>query len=207
MVQTGSGRGPRVLGITGPIGCGKTTVGDILLELGALERIDADREVHALMQPGTEVTREIARRFGEAVIAPDGSVDRARLGGIVFADPERLRELESITHPAVRRSIRGRLQDYADEDGVVVVDAVKLLQSDLLPFVEAVWVVQCSQQVQLERLRMIRGMSREAALDRVRAQPDFRHERVTAVLENSGSLQELRERVQQAWQVFKNGVL
>src|SRR5947209_282339 len=100
MAADSARRAPRNLGITGPIGCGKTTVGDILLELGALERIDADAVVHELERSGTEVTHAVARAFGEDLLGPDGSVDRARLGAIVFRDANELRRLEAIVHPA-----------------------------------------------------------------------------------------------------------
>lgn len=204
MAQGDRERAPRVLGLTGPIGCGKTTVGDMLLELGALDRIDADVEVHALMQPGTEVTREISSEFGQDVLAPDGGVDRSRLGRIVFSQPDKLRALEGITHPAVRRSIRRRLETYRGYRGIVVVDAVKLLQSDLLPLTHAVWVVRCDAEEQLRRLRAMRGMTDDDALNRVRAQPSFGHQRVTTVIDNSGSREDLRRLVDAAWERLRS---
>src|SRR5947209_2132832 len=100
---------PRTLGITGPIGCGKTTVGDMLLELGALERIDADRVVHGLMAPNSVTTKRVRETFGDGVMASDGSVDRSALASVVFSKPDRLRALEAIVHPAVREAIRSRI--------------------------------------------------------------------------------------------------
>jgi dephospho-CoA kinase len=190
---------PFILGLTGPIGCGKTTVGDILLELGALERIDADRVVHQLMGPGTPLSTEIARTFGADVVRPDGSVDRTALGQLVFRDRTKLRQLESLTHPMVRRVIRQRVEAYAGQTGVVVVDAVKLLQSDLLPLMDTVWVVQCGQETQMQRLTERRKMSAEDATARLRAQPSFEHEAVSQVIQNNGSLMRLRENVSEAW--------
>jgi len=190
---------PFLLGLTGPIACGKTTVGDILLELGALERIDADRVVHTLMEPGTPTTGAIRGEFGDEILRPDGSVDRGRLGRLVFADAEALRRLEGIVHPAVRHSIRERLPQFEGRPGVLVVDAVKLLQSELLELCDGVWVVQCSAAAQLRRLTEIRHMTAEEAQGRLAAQPSFSSPRVTAVIENSGSMDELRQRVEEEW--------
>ena len=189
--------GRHVLGLTGPIACGKTTVGDMLLDLGAAVRIDADTVVHDLMRPGTETTACIAERFGD-VIDARGAVDRAALGRAVFADRAALRDLEAITHPEVRREIRRRLDEYAH--GVVIVDAVKLLQSELLPLCDAVWVVACDADVELERLMHRNSLGEEDASRRIAAAPNFEHPRVDVRIENSGSLEELRRDVCSAWE-------
>jgi dephospho-CoA kinase len=174
-------------------------VGDILLELGALDRIDADTVVHELMGPGSEVTAQVAEAFGPGTVTPDGSVDRQALGLIVFADHSALRRLESITHPAVRREIRRRIDTQEDPDGVVVVDAVKLLQSDLLPLVDTVWVVACDGAEEMRRLTEERKMSPDDAAARLRAQPRFDHPVVSRVIENNQSLMMLRHNVTEAW--------
>ncbi|MDQ2744615.1 MAG: dephospho-CoA kinase [Chloroflexota bacterium] len=202
MAGNSSLRSPRVLGLTGPIACGKTTVGDLLVRLGALARIDADTVVHQLMVGNTPVTAAIQDRFGPKVITVDGSVDRGRLGDVVFGDSSALRDLEAIVHPEVRAEIRQRVQSYAGQDGVVVVDAVKLLQSDLLPLCEAVWVVQCARQVEMGRLVEIRGLAADAAQRRLDAQPVFDNPAVTWVIENSGSFAELESQVRAAWEGF-----
>jgi dephospho-CoA kinase len=196
---------PRVLGLTGPIGSGKTTVGDILGELGALDRIDADKVVHQLMASDTETTRKVGKTFGSGVISADGSVDRPKLGTIVFNDHAELRKLESIVHPAVARLIRERIESKRGREGIVVVDAVRLLQSDLLALVHDIWVVRCSSRVALRRLTVMRGLSAQAAQARLSAQPRFDHPRVTRVIENSGSLDELREQVKTAWSELIHG--
>lgn len=190
---------PLILGLTGPIGCGKTTVGDILLDLGALERIDADQVVHELTGPDSEVTAQVAEVFGPSAIAPGGAVDRQALGRMVFGDPDKLRRLESITHPAVRREIRRRIEALEGSKGVVVVDAVKLLQSDLLPLTDAVWVVTCAPDEEMRRLTERRQMTPEDAAARVRAQPSFDHPRVSRVIENNQSLMKLRHNVTEGW--------
>jgi len=192
----------RILGLTGPIACGKSTVGSLLLRLGALSRIDADAVVHELMVANTLSTAAIQERFGPNVIAEDGSVDRGQLGNFVFGDPAAMRDLEAIVHPEVRAEIRRRVQGYANQDGVVVVDAVKLLQSDLLPLCEAVWVIKCSREVEMARLADIRGLSLDAAQHRIDAQPDFDSPAVTSVIDNSGSLPELESQVHAAWEAL-----
>lgn len=199
MAERDAGQGPYILGLTGPIACGKTTVGDLLLELGAIERIDADRVVHGLMTAGTPVTREIAEAFGTGVLATDGSVDRARLGEIVFANPTALRRLEAIVHPGVRREIQRMLAGLRGRQGVVVLDAVRLLQSELLPLCQSVWVVRCDPAEQRRRLTENRGMTESQAESRRAAQPSFESSAVTYVIDNSGSLEDLCRQVEGGW--------
>ena len=202
MGRVSEGRTPRVLGITGPIGCGKTTVGDILLTLGARERIDDDRIVHKLLAPGTSVTVEVAQAFGPDVLLHDGSIDRAALAGVVFANRAMLRRLEAIVHPAVRETVRQQL-DEIDDRGVVVLDAIRLLQSELLELCEAVWVVTCDPGAQMERLTGPRGMTADEAEKRREAMPFFEHPRVTRVIVNSGSRDDLENQVRLAWTAFQ----
>jgi len=178
----------------------------MLCELGAIERIDADRVVHTLMRPGTETTRLIAERFGAEVLATDGAVDRNRLAEIVFHDDSALRDLERIVHPAVRQAIRARLEELRGRTGIVVIDAVRLLQSELLQLADAVWLVRCPRDKQVQRLVQLRGMSAEAAAARIAAQPDFDHARVSRVIWNGGSLDELHAQVEHAWQDLQSSV-
>jgi dephospho-CoA kinase len=196
---------PRILGLTGPIACGKSTIGTILLELGALDRIDADEVVHELMAAGTETTRQVEREFGAEVIAPTGAVDRAALGARVFADQEALRRLEQIVHPAVRLAIRRKISGFAGQTGVVVLDAVKLLQSDLANLCSTIWVVNCTPGEELRRLREDRGMSMQAATDRIAAQPDFDDSRVSHAIDNSGRLEQTKAEVRRLWNEFTVG--
>lgn len=204
-MATAHAAGPRVLGLTGPIACGKTTAGNILLDLGAIERLDADRVVHELLQADSPTTWQVAQEFGPEVIRPDGAVDRKGLAQIVFADHTALRRLEAIVHPAVRQAIRARIAELSGRRGVVVVDAVRLLQSDLLPLCDAVWVVRCDATAQLHRLLRNRGMSESEAQGRLSAQPPFEHQRVTTVIENTGSRQDLRRQVEEAYQALLQG--
>ena len=204
MASDGAQTQPRIIGLTGPIGCGKTTVGDLLLEIGARERIDADRVVHGLLGPHTRVTAAVASRFGRAILDPEGGVDRLKLASIVFSDDAALRDLEAITHPAVRDEIRTRLDAWRGTDEVIVLDAIKLLQSDLLPLCEVVWLVECEPAQQMDRLVSDRGMTEGAARARIAAQPSFDHGAVTAIIANSGTLAQLRDKVVAAWTAYRD---
>lgn len=189
---------PRVLGLTGGIATGKSTVGDILLRLGAVERIDADHVVHELLAHDARVQGRIRERFGESVFA-EGDVDRAKLGAAVFGDADALRDLEAILHPAVGKAARDRLAALSGTHGVVIYDAVKLLQSELLPRCNAVWVVTCEPNVQRLRLQHDRGMTPETVENRLAAQPQFHHDRVTAKIDNSGTREDLERQVTDHW--------
>jgi dephospho-CoA kinase len=188
-----------IIGITGTIASGKSTVDAMLLTMGATEVIDADRTVHQLLRDDREVRAALLEAFGPTVFAADGLVDRAALGAIVFADPHALRTLEGITHPAVRKAIRARLA-MLPEDALAVVDAVKLLEGDLGGLADRVWWITARPEQQLERLTVGRGLSREAAMARLSAQPrleQFR-DRVHVVIDNSGDLAHTRMQVESA---------
>src|SRR6266849_10937109 len=118
---------PRIIGITGNIACGKSTVGRMLLELGVEKYIDADAVVHRLYEPGQPIARKVGAAFGESVLAADGGVDRGALGELVFRDREAMQRLEAIVHPAVPEAMRRELEGVSVA-GVAVIDAVKLLE-------------------------------------------------------------------------------
>lgn len=199
MDQGGSHQTPFVLGLTGPIACGKTTVGDVLLRLGAHARIDADGVVHELLGSNTDTARAVRARFGDDLRDSSGGIDRRRLADLVFGDPHALATLESIVHPAVDTCIRSRLAALSGSRGVVVIDAVKLLQSNLLQMCQDVWVVRCDPGPQLRRLTETRHMSEQEARARLSAQPSFDHPAVSRVIDNSASLDQLRRQIELAW--------
>lgn len=188
----------KVVGLTGNIGCGKTVVAGMLRRLGA-EFIDADLVVHELLRPGTPVTAAVARHFGAGILRPDGAVDRQALARIVFADPKALRALERIVHPAVLREIDARMR--RSQAPVVVLEAIKLIESGLYLRCDQVWVVTCTEEQQIERLLSARGMLREEALQRIRAQPPQAEKvaRADVVIDNSGSLAQTARQVKEAW--------
>ncbi len=165
------GRALRI-GLTGPIGCGKTTVAGWLAARGA-QVVDADGLAHRATAPGEPALEAVIARFGEAFRRPDGSLDRAALGRLVFSDPSALGDLEAIVHPAVRRLIVAALAQ-AEEAGApaVVLEAIKLVESGLAAVCDEVWVVTCRPQDQRERLRS-RGWPVGDAEQRIAAQGDL----------------------------------
>jgi dephospho-CoA kinase len=174
--------------------------------LGALEVIDADEVTHALMGPETPLSIDIAREFGSGMLAPDSSVDRQRLGRLVFDSPEALRKLEALVHPAVRQYVDRKLEDTEGEvaAGVVTVEAIRLLDSPLLSRMQGVWFVDSSLSKQFSRLTDLRGYSTEEAKKRIAAQPAFDRSLVTEVIRNDDTLDHLREAVSAAWLRFRD---
>ena len=189
---------PYRIGLTGNIACGKSTVGKLLVARGA-EYVDADHLVHALMEPGTPENARIVEHFGPAVRRPDGRIDRAALGEVVWRDPAALKDLEAIVVPAVRAEIRRRLTE--SRAPAIVVDAIKLIESGLYRELDALWVVSCAPEEQLRRLVAERGLTIEQARARIAAQPpqEDKLRVATLVIDNSGSRAETERQVDQAW--------
>jgi dephospho-CoA kinase len=158
------------VGLTGGIACGKTVVRRRLEERG-IPTLDADAVVHRLLEPGTDVTRQIAESFGEAVIASDGSVDRKVLGAIVFRDEEARTRLNAIVHPAVWREIERFFEEKEKASApVAAVDAALMIETGSYQRYDHLIVVYCAPEQQLERLMARDGLSREDAERRVRSQ-------------------------------------
>lgn len=187
-----------VIGLTGNIATGKSSVAAMLGRLGACV-IDADKLAHWVMRAGTEAHRRVVDRFGSHVLRPDGEIDRGVLGRIVFSDQEALQALEQIVHPVVVAETLQRLR--ACERPVAVVEAVKLFEAQMHRYCDAVWVVTCSYEQQLERLVHKRHLSVDEARLRITAQPpvEAKLARAHVVIDNSGSLQETWAQVVQAW--------
>lgn len=196
-----------VIGLTGGIACGKSTVSNILKDLGA-SHIDADRLVHDLQMPGESLYRAIVSEFGEDILRDDKTIDRALLGEIVFTDRKRLRRLEELTHPLVVAETDRRLDALrreeiatgANEPTVCVIEAIKLIESKLRTRCDVIWIVLCDEKSQRERLRG-RGLSEEAISARLRSGPDFLIYRGLAqlLIDNSSSLAELQSQVEGAY--------
>jgi dephospho-CoA kinase len=203
--------GPKtvVLGLTGGIGSGKSTVGAMLVELGAV-LVDADAIVHELQAPGSPMLKEIAEAFGPEVIGPDGALDRKALAAVVFADPDARARLGHIVHPPTIAEM-GRRMRAAQEQGVpvVVLDIPLLLEGRqrgtgsgaLLPF-DAVVVAWVPEEVQIARAAARDDATREEVEARVRAQLslDEKREMADYVIDNSGSLEETRAQVKALWE-------
>jgi dephospho-CoA kinase len=211
-----------IVGITGNIACGKSTVDGMLLDLGVRCVIDADRVVHELLAGDGAVQEAIAARFGRHLLSPVAAtrapaprpldaapvaagIDRRALGAIVFADPAALRDLEAIVHPRVRERIAAQVAALPP-GAAAVVDAIKLLQGSLADMCTSRWWVVARPDQQVARLMESRGMTRDEALRRIAAGPrleDWRH-RVDVVIDNSGSLAETRAQVERAWRTLSS---
>ncbi len=194
---------PYILGLTGNIASGKTTVGLMLLELGLSAYIDADNVVHELYLPGQALPHALAEAFGPGMLDSAGGVDRRALGAIVFENPERLRQLEAIVHPAVREALLAKVRALPP-DATGALDAIKLVESGYAPFCHGLWIVTCPPEIQLQRLIEQRGLSAEEAHARLAAQPPIAAKLplATAVIHNDGSLENLRQQVTDAWRAF-----
>lgn len=186
-----------LLGLTGPIACGKSTVREMLAARGA-KTIDADRVYHELIVADSPLWAALLHRFGPAIVRADRSIDRRALAAIVFKDPAALADLDRITHPPVVDELRRRV-DRSDGP-LVVVDAVKLFESGFAAACDAVWVVTCRRAQQVARLRSRNGLTAEEAVERVAGQPalDSYLGRADAVIANDGNLAATEEQVERA---------
>lgn len=187
-----------VIGLTGNIGSGKSTVLRMLEQLGA-KAIDADNLAHELMRKGTSVWQAIVDAFGDEVLTPDGVIDRKRLGSLVFDDREALERLENIVHPAVDERFREIIQE-ADEQ-VIVVEAVKIIESGIYPELSALWLVTCPAEERLRRLLETRGVNEEEVRERLKAQMTEEQQAQLAdvVIDNSGTPPQTWEQVRREW--------
>ncbi|WP_055491745.1 dephospho-CoA kinase [Streptomyces sp. TP-A0356] len=187
------------VGLTGGIGAGKSEVSRLLVECGAV-LIDADRIAREVVAPGTPGLDAVVEAFGEGVLSPDGSLDRPKLGSIVFADPDRLAVLNSIVHPLVGARSR-ELETAAPADAVVVHDVPLLAENGLAPLYDVVVVVDADPATQLDRLVRLRGMTEEDARARMAAQAtrEKRLEIADVVISNDGPLEQLERNVRDVW--------
>lgn len=188
------------VGLTGGVASGKSTVSAILADLGAVV-VDADLLAREVVARGTPGLAAVVEAFGPGVLTPDGDLDRPAVGAIVFADEQQRRRLEAIVHPLVRA--RGaELEATASAEAVVVHDIPLLAETGQAEAFDAVVVVDVPTEVQLDRMVRLRGWTREDAEARVAAQAS-REERLavaTHVIENTGTLEDLRDRVAEVFE-------
>ncbi|MFG3510888.1 dephospho-CoA kinase [Streptomyces bobili] len=187
------------VGLTGGIGAGKSEVSRLLVACGAV-LIDADHIAREVVAPGTPGLAAVVETFGEGVLAEDGSLDRPKLGSIVFADPDRLAALNAIVHPLVGARSR-ELESAAPEDAVVVHDVPLLTENGLAPLYDVVVVVDADPATQLDRLVRLRGMTEDDARARMAAQATREQRRQIAdiVVDNDVPLPDLERRVKDVW--------
>ncbi|MFD3585177.1 dephospho-CoA kinase [Streptomyces sp. NPDC058683] len=187
------------VGLTGGIGAGKSEVSRLLVGHGAV-LVDADRIAREVVEPGTPGLAAVAEAFGPDVLAADGTLDRPKLGSIVFADPEKLAVLNSIVHPLVGARSR-ELENAAAADAVVINDVPLLAENGLAAFYDVVVVVDVAPETQLDRLTRLRGMAEEDARARMAAQAtrEKRLEIADIVIDNDVPLEALEQRVTEVW--------
>lgn len=192
----------RVIGLTGGIASGKSTVAGMLRELGA-QVIDADQVARQVVEPGQPALAEIVRAFGPEVLLPDGSLDRKRLGATVFADAEQRRRLNAITHPRIAEATQGRLSELrARGVRVAIYEAALIVENKLHLGLDGLIVVSVDEQTQLERILKRDDLSRDEALARIRAQAPLGDKIAVAnwVIDTGGALSETRAKVAKVWE-------
>ena len=195
-----------VIGLTGGIGTGKSEVSRLLGELGA-EVIQADKVAHEAYEPGTPGWREVVEAFGEGVLDADGRIDRKKLGGMVFDDEQARERLNAIVHPIVRRLLEERIATLEREGTRVAVIEVPLLveaikqQSRWTRMLDEIWVVTAPEDQAVARVRARSGLDEKAIKARIGSQATEREriEFADAVIDNGGSLEELRRQVTNLW--------
>jgi dephospho-CoA kinase len=188
------------IGLTGGIGSGKSTVSALLAAKGAVI-IDADAITREVQQPGTEVFLAMVERFGPGIVAADGALDRQAVADIVFNDPEALKALNDIVHPAVGAETTRRLLEHAETDHLVVLDIPLLVESAGKRPVAGVIVVDVDPEVAVRRLVSSRGMQEDDVRARMARQAtrEERLARADLVIDNSGTLEELEARITALW--------
>jgi dephospho-CoA kinase len=189
-----------LVGLTGGIASGKSTVSAMLAERGA-EVIDADHIARQVVMPGTHAWYKIRDHFGPGVLFPDGAIDRQALADIVFSDPAKLTVLNEITHPEIFARIADRLEALHDQDVVVILDAALLIEAGFADGADVVVVTHSPREIQVERLAA-KGMGARDAEARITAQlpPEKRLARADIVIDNMGSLEDLTRRVDEVWE-------
>lgn len=188
----------KVIGITGNIASGKSTVARMFEALGA-RIIDADEIARIVVEPGAPAWEEIVSEFGRDILEPDGTINRKRLGDIVFSDEARRKRLNEITHPRIMERIRGLVRGYEKEEApVVMIEAALIVEKGgLKDLIDTLIVVTADEETQIRRLMEGKGYSREEAVSRLGAQMPAREKMMHGdyLIDNSGSLEDTRVRV------------
>ena len=190
------------IGLTGGIGTGKSTVSQMLASLGAVV-IDADKLGHQALQPSSPIWHELVAAFGQRILKPDGQIDRARLGEIVFNDPAALKRIDGIMHPALYQTVENMLADYRRKgEKVAVVEAAALIEANWMPLMDEIWVTAAPEGTVVGRLRDRSGLSEEQTRSRVRSQITMaeRERHATVIINTDCSLEEVRRQVEAQWQ-------
>ncbi|MGH7923713.1 MAG: dephospho-CoA kinase [Candidatus Binatus sp.] len=190
------------IGLTGGIGSGKSTVAQILREFGA-PILDADKVAHTTYAPGGPAYDAVIAAFGPYIVAPDRTIDRKKLGSIVFGKPEKLNQLTSIVWPATRESIRRNVAELRASGAKlpIVVEAAILIEANWQPLFDEIWLVRAPREQVVARIEIQRGLKPAETEARIRAQlsDEERVRHATLMIENNGSIGELRDLLKAVW--------
>lgn len=198
----------KVIGLTGGIGSGKSTVSRFLAELGATI-MDADRIGHEVFKPNTEVWHEVVAAFGQQIIAANGTIDRQKLGTIVFSNPEARARLNQIMHPRIFEEAKAQLEKYRKQGvRVVVLEAPLLVEAGWTSLVNEVWVTTAPENTVLKRLRERTGLSEAESRARIRSQlpSEEKMKQADVVIDTDGNLNELKAKVRELWQESQTSI-
>jgi dephospho-CoA kinase len=191
----------KIIGLTGVIGSGKSTVAGFLKELGAAV-INADEVAHQVYAPGTPGWQQVVSTFGSGILNPDASIDRRKLGQIVFTNSEALARLNRIIHPLVEQKVRALLDDYRNQGvRVTVIEAALLIEAGWVPLMDELWVTTAPREVIWRRLKARDSAARRQVLARLRSQlPVIQQRRMaTRMIETNTDLDKLRRKIARLW--------
>ena len=191
----------KVIGLTGGIGSGKSTVSQYLRELGAMI-IDADKVGHEVFKPETEAWREVVAAFGKQIVASNSTIDREKLGAIVFGNSEARVRLNQIMHPRIHKVVKTQLEEYQRQGaGVVIIEAPLLVEAGWTSLVDEVWVTTAPEDTVLRRLKKRIGLSESESRARIRSQlpTEERIKQANVVIDTDCDLGELRAKVKELW--------
>ena len=193
----------KVIGLTGGIATGKSTVSSILSKLGA-EIIDADKVGHGIYLPNTEAWKDIIDTFGEDLLQPDKTINRKKLGEIVFSNKEAVSKLNQIVHPRMYKNFEQTIDTFKKKnknEGVIVLDAAILIEANWLPLVDEVWLVVAEKETVIERL-CAKGFTKEHAESRIASQlsDEERKKHADVIIENTGPISDVEKHVNEIWE-------
>lgn len=195
----------KVIGLTGGIGSGKSTVSRFLAKMGAVI-LNADEAGHEAFKPDTEIWHRVVAAFGRQIVAPDGNIDRKKLGDIVFGNAESLSRLNQIMHPRMYALVKAQLEEYRRQGTrVIVLEAPLLLEAGWTPLVDEVWVTTAAEATVLKRLKERAGLSPAESLTRIRSQLSSaeRVKHADVVIDTDCDLDELKAKITELWQRLK----
>jgi dephospho-CoA kinase len=192
----------KTIGLTGGIGSGKSTVSQILAELGAFV-IDADKVGHEIYLPGKEAWQQVTAAFGRDILAPDQTIERKKLGALIFGSDEARKKLNEIVHPLMFQDIDRRIKAKRTTGFTkpIVIEAAILIEANWLPLADEVWLIVTNKTAVIDRVATQRGMAAKDTEARIASQlsDGERRKHAQVVIENNGSLEELQQKIRVAW--------